>query len=106
MVLFAQPSIWGGSLRSHGTLAEGCQALSPLDALATAKSLTPKHGEPMGPLPLLPAPGGARSQPHPGEEGRTQHPTLFLLGGHTPQGPPRAGAFRPSVRMYRLWLLH
>lgn len=59
-----------------------------------------------GPLPSPPAPGGARSQPLAGEEGRTRHPTLFLLGGHMPQGPPRAGAFRPSVRTYKLWLLH
>lgn len=66
----------------------------------------PKHGEPGGPVPLPPALGEARSQPLPGEEGWTWHPTLFLLGGHMLQNLPRAGTFRPSVRMYGLWLLH
>ena len=70
-------------------------------------SLSPLNmGSLGGPLPSLPALGEARSQPLPREEGRSRHPTLFLLGGHMPQNPPRAGAFRPSVRMYSLWLLH
>lgn len=111
-----RPGVLRGSMGSCILFAERRQApcCPPLRMLPRSlgvrargdKPFTPKHKDPEVPHPSLPAPGETRSQPLPGEEGRTQHPTLFLLGGHTPQNPPRAGAFRPSVRTYSLWLLH
>lgn len=82
------------------------QQIEPGVKACRAKPFTLKQGEPVGPLPSPPALGEAWSQPLPGEEGRSRHPTLFLLGGHMLQNPPHTGAFRLSVRMYSLWLLH